>query len=95
MNSINAIKINDYKLYKFIGKGTFGEVYLTSNINNSQIYATKRIEISKDENQYKTTSKYLLNEIEIMKELDHPNIIKLHNLYRTNNHLYFIMDYCN
>ena len=43
MNSINSIKINDYKLYKLIGKGTFGEVYLTSNINNSQIYATKMI----------------------------------------------------
>ena len=92
---MNTIKINDYKLYKLIGKGTFGEVYLTSKTNNSIIYATKRIEISKDKNQYKETSKYLLNEIEIMKELDHPNLIKLHNLYRTNNHFYFIMDYCN
>ena len=92
---MNTIKINDYKLYKLIGKGIFGEVYLTSNTNNSVIYATKRIEISKDKNQYKITSKYLLNEIEIMKELDHPNLIKMHNLYRTNNHFYFIMDYCN
>jgi serine/threonine-protein kinase ULK/ATG1 len=92
---MNAIKINDYNLFKLIGKGTFGEVYLTSKSNNSEIYATKRIEISNDEKQKETTSKYISNEIKIMKELDHPNIIKLHNLYRTNNHLYFIMDYCN
>ena len=90
---MDVIRVNDYKLIKLIGKGTFGEVYLTSNINNSEIYATKRIEINKDQN--KTTSKYLLNEIKIMQALNHPNLIKLHNLYRTNNHFYFIMDYCN
>ena len=56
---MDVIRVNDYKLFKLIGKGTFGEVYLTSNINNSEIYATKRIEINKDQN--KTTSKYLLN----------------------------------
>ena len=90
---MNAIKINDYKLYKLIGKGTFGEVYLTSNINNSKIYATKRIEFKKTAN--KESKKYLINEIEIMKELDHPNLIKLHHLLQSNNHYYFIMDYCN
>ena len=89
--------IEDYKLYKLIGKGTFGEVYLTSNKNNSEIYATKRIEVNKDKNKAKkeNTSKYITNEINIMEELDHPNLIKLHKLYRTNNHYYFIMDYCN
>ena len=90
---MNAIKINDYKLYKLIGKGTFGEVYLTSNIDNSKVYATKRIEFNINSN--KTSSKYLINEIEIMKELDHPNLIKLYNLLKTNNHYYLIMDYCN
>ena len=86
---MDVIRVNDYKLIKLIGKGTFGEVYLTSNINNSEIYATKRIEINKDQN--KTTSKYLLNEIKIMQALNHPNLIKLHNLYRTNNHFYLIL----
>jgi len=90
---MNAIKINDYKLIKLIGKGTFGDVYLTSNINNSKFYATKRIEFIKTEN--KTISKYLINEIKIMNELDHPNLIKLHKMLKSNNHFYFIMDYCN
>ena len=90
---MNAIKINDYKLIKLIGKGTFGDVYLTSNINNSKFYATKRIEFIKTEN--KTISKYLINEIKIMNELDHPNLIKLHKMLKSNTHFYFIMDYCN
>ena len=90
---MNAIKINDYKLIKPIGKSTFGEVYLTSNINNSKSYATKRIELSKAEN--KTVSKYLINEIKIMNELEHPNLIKLHKMLKSDNHFYFIMDYCN
>jgi len=90
---MNAIRINDYKLIKLIGKGTFGDVYLTSNINNSKFYATKRIEFSKTENE--TSSKYLINEIKIMNELDHPNLIKLHKMLKSNNHFYFIMDYCN
>ena len=87
------IVINDYKLFKLLGKGSFGEVYLTSKTNNPKLLATKRIDIKSPKNQKMLS--YLNYEISIMKELSHPNIIKLYDFIPTRNHYYVIMEYCN
>lgn len=34
----------------------------------------------------------LLTEIELMRDLDNPHIMKLHEVYETDNSLYFILD---
>ena len=86
--------LNDYKLIKCMGEGSFGKVYLTKKDNDPKIYATKILEIAKTKND--TMKKYLSNEIKIMKMLtDDDNIIHLYDLLMTTNHYYFIMEYCN
>lgn len=35
----------------------------------------------------------MLNEVEILKELDHPNIVKLHELYEDTKNYYLITEY--
>ena len=88
-----CITIKDYKLFKRLGKGSFGEVFLTSKDNSSVLFATKRINLKQQTN--KNMIKYLNYELSIMKELYHPNIIRLIEYIPTNNHIYVIMDYCN
>lgn len=34
----------------------------------------------------------MLNEIDLMRALDHPNIMKLHEVFETENSLYLILD---
>ena len=34
------------------------------------------------------------NEIEIMKQLDHPNVIKLFETYEDNRNIYLVMELC-
>ena len=86
--------INDYQLIKSLGNGSFGQVYLTKKINDNRMYATKILDIQKMKE--KDMSKYMANEIKIMKELNNnENIIRLYELFKTNNNLYFIMEYCN
>ena len=53
----------DYKLIKSIGKGSFGEVYLTKKGNSPKLYATKIIPYSNLKNE--ELKKYLSNEINI------------------------------
>ena len=36
----------------------------------------------------------VLHEVRMMHALDHPNILKFHNWYETNNHLWLILEYC-
>ena len=67
--------IKEYKLIKNIGKGCFGEVYLTKKGNSPKLYATKIIPYSNLKTE--ESKKYLKNEIKIMQQLEHPNIIKL------------------
>ena len=85
--------LDDYILTKFIGKGTFGEVYLTEKRNTGLLFATKRM--SKDFVEDPKYIKYFNNEISILRRLNHKNIVKLESLKKTTNHYYVIMEYCN
>jgi len=85
--------LDDYSLDKNLGKGAFGEVFLTTKKGTNKLFATKKIprELVETDN----IMKYLVNEIQILRELDHPNIVKFQEIKKTKNHYYIIMDYCN
>ena len=91
-DDVNII-IGDYTLFKYIGKGAYGKVYLTIKKNSSDLFATKMIDLQNE--KLKKMNKYLDNEIKIMELLNHPNIIKLYETIRLNNRLYLIMEFCN
>ena len=85
--------VGDLNLLKCLGKGSFGEVYLTTKQGSNIQYATKKI----DKSAMKTdkSRQYLENEINILKEMDHPNIIKLIDVKNTTKYYYLVMEYCN
>ena len=85
--------VEDLTLSKCLGKGSFGEVYLTSKQGSKLKYATKRIDKKFAANP--RAKKYLDNEINILKEIDHPNIIKLYEVKETTQYYYLVMDFCN
>src|SRR5690349_8869549 len=35
----------------------------------------------------------LMNEINILRDIDHPNVIKLHKVYETSSHIHLVLDY--
>ena len=86
-----AIKLDDYKLQKLIGKGSYGEVYYTTKDNSNIPYATKRMKRDKAENP--SYIKYFINEISILKGIFHKNIVRIETLKKTTNHYYIIMEY--
>ena len=85
--------LDEYVLTKFLGKGTFGEVYLTKKNDSDCLYATKKMpkEFVEDQRYFK----YFNNEISILKKLFHKNIIRFIGMKKTLNHYYLIMEYCN
>ena len=86
-------KIEDLSLIKLLGKGAFGEVYLSEKENSKKLFATKKIsrEIA-DRPKFK---KYLVNEINILKMLDHPNIVKLEEVKKSSHSYFIVMEYIN
>ena len=86
--------IDNLILEKCIGKGSFGEVYITSiKGDDKKKLATKKLE--RDQIEGTEALKYLTNEIKILHKLDHPNIVKFHSIKKTRKHFYIVMEYCN
>ena len=87
------IEWNGYNINrKYIGKGSFAKVYYGINIKTKQEVAIKKI--SYNGLTEKMKSKTLL-EINILKNTDHPNIVKLYEYKFEENYLFLILEYCN
>ena len=79
-----------------LGKGQFGEVFKGCDEHNREkIYAFKVIskEIFKKA-QMSDKGKTLERELEIMKEIDHPNIVKHHETMETGSNYYLVLVFC-
>ena len=85
--------VEDYTLEKIIGKGSFGQVYLTSKTGTNKLFATKKM--PKTMVLQPKVKKYFNNEIHILENIDHPYIIKLYEIKQTINNYFLIFDYCN
>ena len=84
--------VKKYKILKFLGEGSYGEVFLAENIYTKKQVAIKKIIKNFDDF---LTDKEIMEEIEILKSLEHPNIVKIYEFYNTHNFYYIIMEYCN
>ena len=86
-------QIDDLTLIKSLGKGSYGEVFLSTKEGRKEYFATKKMDRKKtDEPGFK---KYFDNEIKILTTLKHPNIVKLEELKKTKNYYYLVMEYVN
>eukprot|EP00397_Hematodinium_sp_SG-2012_P005362 GEMP01005381.1.p1 GENE.GEMP01005381.1~~GEMP01005381.1.p1 ORF type:complete len:836 (+),score=228.65 GEMP01005381.1:224-2731(+) len=80
---------NDYKKLKKIGHGSFGEVYLVQPAGGGGTRVAKSI----DKVNCKMSLRQMEVEIETLKMLDHPHLVKLFGWYPTAKVLYIVMDY--
>jgi len=62
-----------------LGVGLFGTVYKARHKENGQIRAVKKI---RKDHQKAKDIETLLKDVEILKKLDHPNIIKVYEFYQ-------------
>ena len=86
--------VDNLNLEKCLGKGAFGEVYLTTKEgDDKKKYATKKID--REEIEKGEGIKYLKNEIIVLQYLNHPNIVKFEEVKKTKKHYYIVMEFCN
>lgn len=77
-----------FSMHKIIGKGSYANVYLGRRITDDLPTAIKVIDKKIFANTYNIKS--IQSEIEIMKKVDHQNIVKLLDVYQTNNNMYIV-----
>eukprot|EP00347_Sterkiella_histriomuscorum_P001554 403371590 len=77
-------------MWELIGKGACGKVYKGLNLQNGQLVAIKQIRI----NNFKEHNKRSLqSEINLLKKLEHPNIVKYIDSIQTEQYLNIILEY--
>lgn len=87
-------KPSDFEFLKVIGKGSFGKVLLAKHKCEGKLYAVKVL-------QKKTVLKrneahHIMSERNVLlKNLNHPFLVRLHYSFQTSNKLYFVLDYIN
>ncbi|SOV81309.1 calcium-dependent protein kinase 5 [Plasmodium sp. gorilla clade G3] len=88
MNNDELSDVYEIDRYK-LGKGSYGNVVKAVSKRTGQQRAIKIIEKKKIHNIER-----LKREILIMKQMDHPNIIKLYEVYEDNEKLYLVLELC-
>ena len=90
--SRGAVSPDDtYIKEKIVGKGSYGVVYL---VKHKQLHRYFAMKIIKKRNKSKNDEEELMNEINILKKLDHPNILKINDFYSLKNEYSLITEYC-
>ncbi|CAD8139837.1 unnamed protein product [Paramecium pentaurelia] len=80
-----------YTIKEMIGQGGFGKVYKVVHRQTGMIRAMKLILKSKLK---KEDQEKLLEETSILMDIDHPNIVKLYEMYQDDNSYFLISEYC-
>ena len=93
LHSTSSMKVEDFELLKVVGRGSFGKVYLAKKKDTGNIYAIKTLK--KDfiikTNQVKNTK----IERDIMQQITHPFVVKLHFAFQSTETLYFVTEFLN
>ena len=84
----NKGKLSDkYEKIQELGCGAFSKVFRVQNLSTKQVYACKEILKSKIKNVDR-----FKNEINIMSKVDHPNIVKIREIFEDQRYYQIIME---
>lgn len=90
-NFTNILRLDLYKKEKHLGKGGYGKVDLMENIETKQKLARKKIFF--DSSDEETSTKRIEQEINILKFVNHPTIVKLYGYKYQEKKIYIFMEY--
>ena len=89
VSEVKADPFLDYKIIKSIGEGTFGKVELVEHKITGMVRAMKIIPKTSELDDLS-----VLNELYILKRIDHQNVIKIYEFYSDDKNYYLITEYC-
>ncbi|CAD5195547.1 unnamed protein product [Musa acuminata subsp. malaccensis] len=78
-----------FKLIKEVGDGTFGSVWRALNKQSGEVVAIKKMK----RKYYSWEECMNLREVKSLRRMNHPNIVKLKEVIRENDILYFVFEY--
>ena len=91
INEIKEIPKKKYITQKLLGVGTYGQVFLVQNKYTKEYFAMKEIPKTSED---LLSDNEIMDEITILKNLDHPDIVRITEFYNTDSSYFIISEYC-
>ena len=89
IQKLDTDSLENYQKIERIGKGSYGSVYKVLNKNSNLIRAMKIIP-----KNYQKDNQEIMREINILKNLDHPNVMKIYEFLEDEKNYYLIQEFC-
>ena len=89
IQKLDTDSLENYQKLERIGKGSYGSVYKVQNKNTNIIRAMKIIP-----KKYQKDNEEIMREINILKNLDHPNVMKIYEFLEDEKNYYLIQEFC-
>jgi calcium-dependent protein kinase len=88
----HAGKLRDhYRIGKMLGSGAFGEVRVCVHRETG---AQRAVKVLRKSHMDEDEKRMFFNEINILKDLDHPNILKMYEFFEDEKRYYIVTDIC-
>lgn len=82
--------MDKYQKLQRVGEGTYGVVYKAKHREHGTILALKRIRLESEDEGVPCTA---IREISLLKELNHPNIVRLYDVIHTERKLTLVFEF--
>lgn len=93
VSNTRKMEPSPWQKQKLIGSGTFGNVYVATNRHTGALCAMKEVNIIPDDPKSAESLKQLQQEIEVLSQLKHPNIVQYYGSEMTEDRFYIYLEY--
>ena len=75
-----------------LAKGSFGEVYKARDRKNSEFQVA--IKVIRKQKMSQEDLKNVMGEVDMLRKVDHPNIVHYFETYESKENIYLVMELC-
>ncbi|XP_034594583.1 mitogen-activated protein kinase kinase kinase 3 isoform X4 [Setaria viridis] len=91
--SASTQSLSEWKKGKLLGSGTFGQVYLGFNSESGKFCAIKEVQVILDDPKSKERLRQLNQEVDILRQLSHQNIVQYYGSELTDEALSIYLEF--